>query len=126
MPDAPLCPITGEPAIQRLQWVSADLLADLWRYEFRVDARPSFAGVKRFGLWQSPTGLYFFDPMREGDATFYAALYRRLPTGWFPREGHPREEFRLAASHVAAGDRVLDVGCGLGAFRHVAPSARYI
>ncbi|MGA0595019.1 class I SAM-dependent methyltransferase [Enterovirga sp. CN4-39] len=121
----PLCPVTGEPAIRRVQWVSARLLADLWRYTLRVDARPSFRGTKRFGLWESPTGLYFFDPMRQGDAGFYTTLYSRLSDRYYPREGHPRAEFRLAARHVAPGDRVLDVGCGFGAFRYEVRHAEY-
>jgi hypothetical protein len=52
----PLCPVTGEPAVRRVQWVTTRLLIDLWRVAFAVDARASFAGIERFGLWESPTG----------------------------------------------------------------------
>lgn len=125
MVSPPACPVTGLPAIRLVQWVSARLLTDLWRYALRVDVGPSFRGAKRFGLWESPTGLYFFDPMLEGDAGFYKSLYGRLDVRHYPREGLPRAEYRLAAREVAAGDRVLDVGCGFGAFRHEVPHARY-
>lgn len=121
----PLCPVTGEPAVRLVQWVNARFLADLWRIAMRVDVIPSFKGTRRFGLWESPTGLYFFDPMREGDASFYTKLYERLNIRHYPREGHPRAEFRLAARHVENGARVLDVGCGFGAFRHEVKHARY-
>jgi SAM-dependent methyltransferase len=121
----PLCPVTGEPASRLVQWVNAGFLADLWRHTLKVDVRPSFRGTTRFGLWESPTGLYFFDPPRQGDAGFYTALYSRLNIRHYPREGHPRAEFRLAARHVAPGDRVLDVGCGFGAFRHEVRHAEY-
>ncbi len=121
----PPCPVTGKPAVRLVQWVNARLLADLWRYAMRVDVLPSFKGTRRFGLWESPTGLYFFDPMREGDAEFYTKLYARLNIRHYPREGHPRAEFRLAARHVGEGERVLDVGCGFGAFRHEVRHARY-
>ena len=121
----PPCPVTGEPATRLVQWVSARLLTDLWRYTFKVDVRPSFRGTCRFGLWESPTGLYFFDPMVQGDAGFYTSLYARLNIRHYPREGHPRAEFRLAARHVPEGARVLDVGCGFGAFRHEVRHARY-
>lgn len=117
--------MTGRPARRLVQWVSAAFLAELWRRVFRVDARPSFGGVQRFGLWESPTGLYFFDPMREGDAGFYAALYGRLDRKHFASAERPRGEFRLAAEHVLADDRVLDVGCGFGAFRFAVPHASY-
>jgi len=124
-PPPPPCPVTGEPALRLVQWVSARLLIDLWRHTFRVDVRPSFRGTTRFGLWESPTGLYFFDPMRQGDAGFYTSLYARLNIRHYPREGHPRAEYRLAARAIAPGQSVLDVGCGFGAFRHEVPHARY-
>jgi len=56
----PLCPVTGQPAVRRVQWVTSRLLVDLWRIAFGVDVRGNFAGVERFGLWASPTGLYSF------------------------------------------------------------------
>jgi SAM-dependent methyltransferase len=108
-----------------VQWVSGSLLTDLWRYEFGVDVRPSFKGVRRFGLWESPTGLYFFDPMLEGDELFYAKFYSGSAGRVSPTKDRPREEFLMAARQVGAGDRVLDVGCGFGAFRHCVPHARY-
>jgi len=106
--------------------VSASLLADLWRLEFQVDARPSFKGKTSFGLWESPTGLYFFDPMLEGDAAFYERLYRTIGARKVPVQGTYRGDCNLAARHIADGDRVLDVGCGFGAFRHVIPKACYV
>ena len=121
----PPCPVTGEPATRLVQWVSARLLARMWRIALRVDARPSFHGTKRFGLWESPTGLYFFDPMLAGDATFYESLYGRLGPRAYPSETKPRAEFGLAAREVGTGERVLDVGCGFGAFRHAVRHARY-
>lgn len=134
--------MTGEPAIRLVQWVSAKLLVELWRIACRVDVRPSFAGTTRFGLWESPTGLYFFDPPREGDHAFYATFYRTLETVrtsplrrfvyrrfWgtpLPDAPVIRPEFEMAARHIAPNDRVLDVGCGPGGdFRLVIPQARY-
>lgn len=108
-----------------MQHVSARLLADLWRVPLGVDARSSLGGTTRFGLWESPTGLYFFDPPREGDATFYEGFYRNRTMRRYLRDAD-RSEFRMAARHVRDGDRVLDVGCGFGPFRHHVPAARYL
>jgi SAM-dependent methyltransferase len=108
-----------------VQWVTSRLLTDLWRIEFGADARPSFAGVDRFGLWESPTGLYFFDPPCTGDSKFYGDM-----SAWQKRQRlipkpQLREEFGIAAKAIPAGARVLDVGCGTGVFRIAVPHADY-
>ncbi len=108
-----------------MQWVTARLLTDLWRIEFGADVRPSFAGVDRFGLWESPTGLYFFDPPCQGDSTFYGGM-----SAWQKRQrlipkSALRQEFGIAAKAIPAGARVLDVGCGSSVFRNVVPHADY-
>ncbi|WP_036270319.1 class I SAM-dependent methyltransferase [Methylobacterium sp. WSM2598] len=121
----PSCPVTGEPAVRLVQWVSARHLTALWRLLFRADPRSSFSGTTRFGLWESPTGLHFFDPMRAGDADFYAAFYRSRGMRQYLRDPD-RDEFRTAAAYVRPADRVLDVGCGFGAFRHHVPHATYV
>ena len=122
---SPLCPVTGKPAVRLVQWVTTRLLADLWRMTFGVDAHGSFGGVERFGLWESPTGLYFFDPPLAGDRQFYSGL-----SAWQNRQRlvpmrAVREEFGLAAKRIPPAARVLDVGCGFGAFRDFVPRADY-
>ena len=121
----PRCPVTGEPAVRFVQWVKARFLIDFWRIAFGVNARPSFGGINRFGLWLSPTGLHFFDPMIEGDHEFYNKLYARMFDCCLWHEDAIREEFRLVAGVIKQGDRVLDVGCGFGSFRRVIPHAHY-
>ena len=121
----PRCPVTGEPAVRLIQTVSSELLLELWRRTLGVDARASFGGTARFGLWESPTGLYFFDPPLEGDATFYESFYAFGPMRRYLHQWD-RAEFRMAASHVRPGDRVLDVGCGFGPFRRHVPNAIYL
>jgi 2-polyprenyl-3-methyl-5-hydroxy-6-metoxy-1,4-benzoquinol methylase len=121
----PLCPVTGLPAARRVQWVAARLLTDLWRVTFGVDARSSFGGIERFGLWESPTGLHFFDPPLEGDHKFYAQFYARLKKWRLLTAETMRDEFFIAAKHIRSGDRVLDVGCGRGNFRRCVPESDY-
>lgn len=121
----PFCPVTGRPAIRHVQWVTARLLADLWRIEFKTDARPSFCGIERFGLWESPAGLYFFDPLVEGDRAFYAGFYSRLNAKKLFSQETIRHEFLIAARRIEAGARVLDVGCGFAGFRSCVPQATY-
>jgi SAM-dependent methyltransferase len=123
----PLCPVTGEPGVRQVQSIKSGSLARMWKAAHGVDARPSYGPVQRFGLWESPTGLYFFDPLTEGDHAFYTQYY-----DWAIRKNlwardTIREEFLLAARHVGSNDSVLDVGCGFGSFRSVIPAqARYV
>jgi SAM-dependent methyltransferase len=121
----PLCPVTGRPAVRRLQWVTTRLLVDLWRIVFGTDARTSLAGIDRIGLWESPTGLYFFDPPVEGDETFYREFHARLNQRGLYTDETVREEFLIAARHIRPGARVLDVGCRYGNFRQCVPEADY-
>ncbi len=47
---------------------------------------------------------------------FHEAIWRELPEGLEPVDFELRRSFLLA--HVSPGDRVLDLGCGEGAFAH--------
>src|ERR671939_158537 len=122
----PPCPITGEPALECLQMISPKLLTDLWRFGVRVAPTPLRRDGPRIGLYLAASGLCFFHPAIAGDSAFYDGLYRRV-------RGHEilsaraaeREDFRAAAALVRDGDRVLDVGCGHGAFAGLLPRARY-
>jgi SAM-dependent methyltransferase len=120
------CPITGEPAKRLVQTLDRGLLTDLWRYTFGVDISAAIQDVPSIGLWESSAGLMFFDPAIAGDGKFYRAFYERL--GAHSRLAGPaavRPEFELAASFIANGARLLDVGCGEGGFRRFAPAVDY-
>jgi SAM-dependent methyltransferase len=124
--EVPACPVTGEPAMRLVQYVNAGFLADIWQIVFKTNARPSFGGVTRFGLWESPSGLLFFDPPIEGDREFYVQLYRRLDLQRYVTVYRHRREFALAAKWIGAAERVLDVGCGFGQFQDAIPRAHYV
>jgi SAM-dependent methyltransferase len=123
----PPCPITGEPAAERVERIPAKLLHDLWRYAARVEPRPLRRDGGSIGLYRSPCGLMFFHPAIAGTPDFYRDLYgrRRVHDG-LERHAGTREDFRAGAALARPGDRVLDVGCGAGAFAALLPQgARY-
>ena len=123
----PACPITGAPALRLIQTVSSDLLIGLWKASFGVDAAGRLGRGNRFGLWESRCGLVFFDPMIAGDSAFYQKLYRYWGNDGPWGEGKSaRIDYSRAAATVKPGDRVLDIGCGAGAFAAYVPRATYI
>src|SRR6266478_4283880 len=102
----PPCPITGAAPQRWVQWLSKGMLVDLWRYSLRVDVSDQVSDIERFGIWESPTGLLYFDPPRGGDGDFYRRFYGRI--GAHDRLSGPRilrSEFGLysAISGAAFG-----------------------
>src|SRR6266568_878367 len=115
MQAVPLCPITGLPATRRIQPISGRLIIGLWRGAFGVATERQLGGIERFGLWESPCGLAFFEPMLSGDNVFYRELHSRRD---FQRvlsaSGLPRPEFKRVCDIIRPLDKVLDAGCGEG------------
>lgn len=122
----PLCPITGAPAVERIETISAKLLTDLWRFGAGVAPTPLHRAAGPIGLYRSSCGLRFFHPAWTGDAAFYRDFYRRhRALEQFAAHAAARGDFRAAAALVRPGDQVLDVGCGDGAFAALVPQAAY-
>jgi SAM-dependent methyltransferase len=77
-------------------------------------------------LYESPAGLYFFDPPIAGDGDFYRRFYTRIGGHELINKRLPlRVEYRHAAKLVPEGASVLDVGCGMAGFGTHLPHAQY-
>lgn len=125
-PLSPPCPVTGQPPLRMIHGVSTSLIGDLWKHYQGVDVTNLFKGVDRFHLYESPTGLIYFHPPITGDGNFYNTYYDR----WDVHKGLTylsdlRIDYSRSAEYVKPGDKVIDVGCGPGVFRHHLPHAHY-
>lgn len=98
----------------------------MWRAAGAGDLSHLFPDAPQVVLYESDTGLYFFVPAVAGDGDFYQRFYA-THAAHATLGAHPeaRREFIAAARHIAAGARVLDVGCGSGAFREHLPQGTY-
>jgi SAM-dependent methyltransferase len=107
--------------------VPAKLLHDLWRLGARVEPEPLRRDQGAIGLYRSPCGLMFFHPAVAGSPGFYRDFYgRHRGHEMLGREARTRGDFLAGAALARPGDRVLDVGCGEGAFAALLPEgARY-
>lgn len=124
--DLPACPITGRPARRRIHGFSAGLLKDIWRLAQGVDVSHLLQGVDRFTLYESDTGLVFFEPRIIGDGAFYRDYYARWDVhSLLNTTAETRVDYKTAARAIPAGAKVIDVGCGPGVFRQHLGHAHY-
>ena len=125
--DVPRCPITGDAPRRRIQSIRRSLLRILWRKGTGIDVGRLLPLQGELGLYESPCGLVFFHPAIEGDGRFYSEFYTRVGMHeHLTRDLLSRVEFRRAARYIRGGDRVLDIGCGVGAFRAHIPDACFL
>lgn len=98
----------------------------MWHAAGAGDLGHLFHDVPQVVLYESDTGLYFFSPTVAGDASFYQRFYAaHAAHATLSFSSELRLEFITAAQHIADGSRVLDVGCGSGAFREHLPHSTY-
>jgi SAM-dependent methyltransferase len=123
----PPCPLTGRPAKRRVHGFATGPLLAVWRVAGAGDLSRLFGDTPQVVLYESDTGLFFFDPMTEGDEGFYKTFYRRSRAyARLDRRMISRVEFRHAAALIPAGANVVDVGCGMGAFSAHVGHASYV
>lgn len=120
MPDN-TCPACGSAAVSTTATVRTSDLIHSYR-SMGIDAATYLATTPEIAMHQCRAcDLGFFSPPCAGDGAFYEQLQR---FDWYYQDEKP--EYAFAGGHVAAGSRVLEVGCGKGAFRAwLAPDVAY-
>jgi SAM-dependent methyltransferase len=116
------CPLCDAAAPSVSARVSTRDLERLYLRAYGVRIAPLTAAHAELRLMHcAACDLKFFDPAIAGDVAFYEALES---FDWYYTKSKP--EFDLAATYVAAGDRVLEVGCGAGHFGKRLDRSRYV
>jgi SAM-dependent methyltransferase len=110
------CPACSANVVLPVETVaSADLVAGY--RDKGIDVAACLASTPVIDLYRcAGCDLGFFAPPCAGDAAFYEQLQQY---DWYYQDDKP--EYAYASQHVGDGARVLEVGCGKGAFRAALP-----
>jgi SAM-dependent methyltransferase len=114
------CPACGAAGPTTLDHLPTTALIQAYRAQpLEIDISPLFAATDgALPLQQcGQCSLKWYADAPAGDAAFYVALQRQP---WYYLA--EKAEYHFAARQVGAGHRVLEVGCGGGAFRGQLPA----
>ena len=108
-----LSPLTGSADVTLHRRIGCDELIAAWRAHYELDVSPELCGHREIQLYEcNQSGLRFFRPADvAGSADFYAAL-ERFEWYYMPRKW----EHDIALRDLPECAKVLEVGCGRGAF----------
>lgn len=106
-------PISGSENIILLDTISSAKLISAWEEEYRIDISSEFQGCKEIKYYQCcDTGLKFFLPL---DVYGSEQLYKHLEKfEWYYMA--EKWEHSEAVKDLDNSSKVLEVGCGKGAF----------
>ena len=105
-------PTQGSDKKRLMARIPASELVGRWQDEYSIDVAPYFRDVETVNVLEcKDSGIVHFEPRVIGDEALYHALERH---DWYYVED--KWEHRLSLHSVRSGARVLEVGCGRGAF----------
>ncbi len=111
----PLSPVTGRNNTTLTDIFFSKDIVKLYKDQLGLDVADFFSGLDSFFLYQcGETGYRFYHPKgMDGDGKFYSTLQQRLGDDYY----HDwKFENQLAYDVIGPGDKVLDIGCGIGKF----------
>lgn len=114
------CLLCDGEKLTLLEIVDKDLLVNKYKDLTGVD----FSYLINVNLKYNECGeckLRFFDPLITGDEVFYNSLQK---LDWYYMD--EKAEYIDAKKHIKKTDRVLEVGCGKGAFVKFLPTKQYV
>jgi 2-polyprenyl-3-methyl-5-hydroxy-6-metoxy-1,4-benzoquinol methylase len=106
------CPLCGFAQTRWVERIDSRDVAWLYRRAFRLDVTQEFENVAELGFHHCPNcDLHFFNPPVTGSDNFYNQL-QRLDFYYLAC----KSEFEYARRFIGPEDKVLEIGCGSGAF----------
>jgi len=106
-----ICALCGSKSTRLIQSIPVADIVAVYRRFLNLDVTAFFSvGTLNYSFCEQ-CGLYTFIPATPGDESFYNALQQY---DWYYAD--EKDEFVSAANWVRQDDRVLEIGCGKGAF----------
>ncbi len=114
------CPLCNGKDIIILETINKDDIIRLYRKMLNIDV--SYLIVHDINFCECENcKLRFYNPLITGDEKFYNSLQK---FDWYYMDD--KEEYRYAAKFISPNDKVLEVGCGKGAFARYLATKDYI
>lgn len=114
------CIICNSNNTKKLHYININDLLKLYKKMLNVDL--NYLITLDFELVECLScGIKFFSPLVTGDEAFYAHLQK---FDWYYLD--EKEEFKVAKRYISDSDKVLEVGCGKGAFAKYITPQNYI
>ncbi|MGL1863430.1 MAG: class I SAM-dependent methyltransferase [Pseudodesulfovibrio sp.] len=114
------CVLCGSKSTRSLQTIPISDIAAVYRRFLDLDVEYLFTVDTLDYLSCEECGVLFFSPPIPGDESFYNSLQRY---DWYYAD--EKDEFVFAADWVRSDNRVLEIGCGKGAFANHIRCASY-
>jgi SAM-dependent methyltransferase len=109
----PTSPLTGSGDVELVRTVSTEHLSERWRSDFGIDIASEFKGHPEVSLYECrQTKLRFFVP---SDIAASGRVYGEMEKFDWYYKPH-KWEHDVALTDLKGCNRILEVGCGTGAF----------
>jgi 2-polyprenyl-3-methyl-5-hydroxy-6-metoxy-1,4-benzoquinol methylase len=107
-------PLIKGSASRLVDVLKSDHIINTYRDTYKIDVSEYFFGVDRVEVYEcQATGYRFYYPF---SLVGKESLYRELEASADGAYKDDKWEYRKALTYITTGSRVLDVGCGRGAF----------
>ncbi len=113
--NTPLSPVIPSGSTTLVDSFLGSDIVELYRRQLGMDVSAYFREKSKFFLYKcNETGYRFYGPEGlDGDGVFYGILQQKLTDGYYHEW---KFENQLALDAMSNGDKVLDIGCGVGNF----------
>ncbi len=114
------CPLCKSDDVKAVDHISKDRLRSVYLREYQTDIAKDVTSDMTAYHCQS-CDLKYFDPAFTGSQSFYSDLQK---FDWYYKDD--KFEYDYVAKLIKSKDKVLEVGCGKGAFSALIPSKKYV